>query len=169
MHLKFEDDDLFTISNVFSDSTQDLLKIITVVNKLLDGKATEDSDMNVDVQITNERSKVFREIIETERKYVSDLELMVTYRNQLVDAELLSSEQIHTLFPNLNEVVDFQRRFLNGLECNINVPVRYQRIGSVFIHASLGPFKTYEPWTIGQLTAIELINKEATNLKSHPI
>lgn len=165
MHLKFEDDDLFTISNVFSDSTQDLLKIITVVNKLLDGKATEDSDMNVDVQITNERSKVFREIIETERKYVSDLELMVTYRNQLVDAELLSSEQIHTLFPNLNEVVDFQRRFLNGLECNINVPVRYQRIGSVFIHASLGPFKTYEPWTIGQLTAIELINKEATNLK----
>lgn len=71
------------------------------MNKLLDGKATEDSDMNVDVQITNERSKVFREIIETERKYVSDLELMVTYRNQLVDAELLSSEQIHTLFPIL--------------------------------------------------------------------
>lgn len=163
MNLKFEDDDLFTISNVFSDSTQDLLKIINVVNKLLD--APEDPDINVDVQITNERSKVFREIIETERKYVLDLELMVTYRNQLSDAELLSSEQIHTLFPNLNEIVDFQRRFLNGLECNINVPVRYQRIGSIFIHASLGPFKTYEPWTIGQLTAIELINKEATNLK----
>lgn len=165
LNLKFEDDDLFTISNVFSDSTQDLLKIISVVNKLLDGKVAEDPDINVDVQITNERSKVFREIIETERKYVLDLELLVTYRNQLVEAELLLSEQIHTLFPNLNEIIDFQRRFLNGLECNINVPVRYQRIGSVFIHASLGPFKTYEPWTIGQLTAIELINKEASNLK----
>ncbi|KAI5967980.1 CDC24 [Candida margitis] len=170
LNLQFEDDELFTISNVFSDSTQDLLKIISVVNKLLDGQkapSMNDSldDLNVEVKITDERSKVFREIIETERKYVQDLELMVTYRNQLAEAELLSSEQIHTLFPSLNEIVDFQRRFLNGLECNINVPVRYQRIGSVFIHASLGPFKTYEPWTIGQLTAIELINKEAANLK----
>ncbi|KAI5957811.1 CDC24 [Candida theae] len=164
MNLKFEDDDLFTISNVFSDNTQDLLKIISVVNKLLDS-FEEELSISVDVQITNERSKVFREIIETERKYVSDLELMVRYRNQLAEAELLSSEQIHTLFPNLNEIVDFQRRFLNGLECNINVPERYQRIGSVFIHASLGPFKTYEPWTVGQLTAIELINKEAANLR----
>ncbi|KAF6060529.1 RhoGEF domain family protein [Candida albicans] len=124
-----------------------------------------DEDVNMDVQITDERSKVFREIIETERKYVQDLELMCKYRQDLIEAENLSSEQIHLLFPNLNEIIDFQRRFLNGLECNINVPIRYQRIGSVFIHASLGPFNAYEPWTIGQLTAIDLINKEAANLK----
>ena len=29
----------------------------------------------------------------------------------------------------------------------------------------MGPFNAYEPWTIGQLTAIDLINKEAANLK----
>lgn len=173
-HLNFDDEDMFTISNVFSDNTQDLLKIIVVVNKLLsDYSKNSDSsidltscdDVNMDVAITDERSKVFREIIETERKYVQDLELMCRYRQDLIDAENLSSEQIHLLFPNLNEIIDFQRRFLNGLECNINVPIRYQRIGSVFIHASLGPFNAYEPWTIGQLAAIDLINKEAVNLK----
>ncbi|RCK64824.1 Cell division control protein 24 [Candida viswanathii] len=172
-HLNFDDDDMFTISNVFSDNTQDLLKIIVVVNKLLADYSKNNSstdlaandDVSVDVQITDERSKVFREIIETERKYVQDLELMCKYRQDLIDAENLSSEQIHLLFPNLNEIIDFQRRFLNGLECNINVPIRYQRIGSVFIHASLGPFNAYEPWTIGQLAAIDLINKESANLK----
>ncbi|CAK9435308.1 uncharacterized protein LODBEIA_P57270 [Lodderomyces beijingensis] len=168
----FEEDELFTISNVFSDSTQDLLKIISFVNKLLDSGSQpttlgqkEQDDIKLDVQIADERSKVFREIIETERKYVQDLELLLSYRNQLSEADLLSSEQIHTLFPNLNDIIDFQRRFLNGLECNINVPVKYQRIGSVFIHASLGPFRAYVPWTIGQLTAIDLINKENANLK----
>lgn len=173
-HLNFDDDDMFTISNVFSDNTQDLLKIIVVVNKLLTDYSknsnssidlTVSEDVNMDVQITDERSKVFREIIETERKYVQDLELMCKYRQDLIDAENLSSEQIHLLFPNLNEIIDFQRRFLTGLECNINVPIRYQRIGSVFIHASLGPFNAYEPWTIGQLAAIDLINKESANLK----
>ena len=169
--LNFDDENMFTISNVFSDNAQDLIKIIDVINKLLAeySNASDlgggDEDVNMDVQITDERSKVFREIIETERKYVQDLELMCKYRQDLIEAENLSSEQIHLLFPNLNEIIDFQRRFLNGLECNINVPIRYQRIGSVFIHASLGPFNAYEPWTIGQLTAIDLINKEAANLK----
>ncbi|KAI5956522.1 CDC24 [Candida jiufengensis] len=185
LNLKIEDDDLFTISNVYSDNTHDLLKIVDVITKLLDkyslsrknsvsdlstGDEKNDENLiNLDVSITDERSKVFREIIETERKYVQDLELLTRYRDELNDAELLSSEQIHTLFPNLNEIVDFQRKFLNGLECNINVPIKYQRIGSIFIHASMGPFKAYEPWTIGQLTAIDLIGKEATNLKKSSI
>ncbi|RLV95138.1 Cell division control protein 24 [Spathaspora sp. JA1] len=181
-HLNFDDEDMITISDVFSDNTEDLIKIIKVVNKLLydyasSSTATSKSDLNdtnpnfitnninIDVMITEERSKVFRELVETERKYVQDLELLIKYRKDLQDAELLSSEQINTLFPNLTEIIDFQRRFLNGIECNINVPIKYQRIGSVFIHASLGPFKAYEPWSIGQLTAIELINKEANNLK----
>ncbi|EGW31968.1 uncharacterized protein SPAPADRAFT_138194 [Spathaspora passalidarum NRRL Y-27907] len=180
-HLNFDDEDMITISDVFSDNTEDLIKIINVVNKLLydyglsSSNATSKTDLNdnsdyandinVDVMITAERSKVFRELVDTERKYVQDLELLVKYRKDLQDAELLSSEQINNLFPNLNEIIDFQRRFLNGIECNINVPIKYQRIGSVFIHASLGPFKAYEPWSIGQLTAIDLISKEAVNLK----
>lgn len=173
-NVNFNDDFMFTISNVFSDNTEDLMKIVKVINKLLDDygpiddRTTQEEDdelVNIEVAPTDERAKVFKEIIETERKYVQDLELLVQYRKQIQESEQLSSEQINTLFPNLSEIIDFQRRFLNGLECNINVPIKYQRIGSVFIHASIGPFKAYELWSTGQLTAIDLIQREAANLR----
>lgn len=175
MNLDFEDESMFTISNVFSDNTHDLLKIVSVVERLLEMKKPktdeEKSELSDplpefgELKITDERSKVFRELIQTERKYVLDLELLMEYKNELQNAELISSEQIHVLFPNINDIVDFHRRFLNGLECNIDVPTKYQRIGSVFIHASGGPFKAYEPWTIGQIAAIDLISKEAANFR----
>lgn len=168
--LNFEDDAMFTISNVFSDKTHDLLKVLHVVMKILDMSPIEDDADELaaelsDVKISDERSKVFRELLQTERKYILDLELLMKYRTELLNAEALSSEQLHVLFPNLNDVVDFHRRLLCGLECNVNVPPKYQRIGSIFIHASNGPFKAYEPWTIGQVAAIELITKEGPNLK----
>lgn len=169
--LQLEDEEMFTISNVFTDSTHDLLKILLVVEKLLDMAHTSTESVNelaaelTDMKIPDERSKVFRELLQTERKYILDLELLMKYRTELLAAEALSSEQLHVLFPNLNDIVDFHRRLLCGLECNVNVSPKYQRIGSVFIHASNGPFKAYEPWTIGQVSAIELINKEAPNLK----
>lgn len=185
IHLNFDDDLLFPVTDVTSDDTHGLLRVIKVVKKLLNMKKESKSLSPLDpgstiglaefeldpipglseLTITDDRSKVFKEIIETERKYVQDLELLFQYKEEVKEAELISSEQIHVLFPNLNDIIDFQRRFLNGLECNINVPTKFQRIGSVFIHAANGPFKAYEPWTIGQLSAIDLINKEASNLK----
>lgn len=171
-HMSVDEDSMFTISNVFSDNTNDLLRIISVIVKLLDSnEATRELPVDElaeeasDLKITDDRSKVFRELIQTERKYISDLELLLRYKDELQAADALSSEQLHVLFPNLSDIVDFHRRLLTGLECNIDVPPKYQRIGSVFIHASNGPFRAYEPWTIGQIGAIELINREASNLK----
>lgn len=163
-YLKFDDESMFTILNVFLDSTHDLIKIVKVINKVLTGVEVDDAGI-AEVLISDDRSKVLKELIETERKYVQDLELLLQYKDELSNAELISNEQIHILFPNLNEIVDFQRRFLIGLECNNKVPNKYQRIGSIFIHAANGSFKAYEPWTIGQLAAIDLINKESQNLK----
>lgn len=172
-HLTIEDDIMFTISNVFSDNTHDLLRIIKVVKYLLDTiedplQKEKDAELDADIanlKITDDRSKVFKELIETERKYVLDLELLLDYKSDLQSADALSSEQLHILFPNLSEIIDFHRKLLSGLECNIDVPTKYQRVGSIFIHASNGPFRAYEPWTIGQIAAIDLINKEAPNLK----
>ncbi|GEQ70770.1 hypothetical protein JCM33374_g4449 [Metschnikowia sp. JCM 33374] len=172
-HLTIDDESMFTISNVFSDNTHDLLKIINFVSTLLDSYNISRQDESqdkitseiADLKITDDRSKVFKELIQTERKYISDLELLLKYRNELQAADVLSSEQLHVLFPNLSDVIDFHRRLLCGFECNIDVPTKYQRIGSVFIHASNGPFRAYEPWTIGQIGAIELINRESANLK----
>lgn len=156
-HLGVDDDALFTISNVFSDSTHDLLRVAGAVEALMPGPA--------DVAVEKDKLKVFMELLQTERKYISDLELLLAYKTEVLAAELLLSEQTHVLFPNLNDIVDFHRRLLNGLECNMHVPPAYQRIGLVFLHAAGGPFKAYEPWTVGQIAAVELIAKEAANLK----
>lgn len=172
-HLLVDDDSMFTISNVFSENSHDLLKIVDTIMTLLDQYPVTRLDPAeeellggfADLKTTDDRSKVFKELIQTERKYILDLELLIAYRNELQSADALSSEQLHVLFPNLNDIVDFHRRLLCGLECNIDVPTKYQRIGSVFIHASNGPFRSYEPWTIGQIGAIELINREAANLR----
>lgn len=171
MHLNFDDDSMFTISNVFLDSTHDLFKIVKIVDRLMNmtkSASTVDAVETIplgELAISDDRSKVVKEIVETERQYVHDLELLLTYRNELQEAGLISGEQIDMLFPNLNDIVDFQRRFLNGLECNVSVAYKYQRLGSLFIHAARGPFRAYEPWTIGQLAAVDLIHKEKSNLK----
>ncbi|KAF3992097.1 hypothetical protein FT663_02414 [Candidozyma haemuli var. vulneris] len=169
-HPSFSSDNMFTISDVYSDSSHDLLKVMKVVSTVLDklGPQTPEENSIPDIgelKLTDDKSKVFRELIQTERKYLADLELLLAYKQELSNADAISSEQLHLLFPNLNEIVDFHRRLLNGFECNTNVPTKYQRIGSVFLHASNGPFKAYEPWTIGQISAIELINREAPNLR----
>lgn len=171
MYLKFDDDSMFTISNVFLDSTHDLMKIIKVVNMILNIKPiSKSSSSDVDhlnmaeLSLTEDR-KVFKEIVETERKYIQDLELMSSYRDELRSEDFIASEQIEILFPNLNEIIDFQRRFLNGLECNINVAPKYQRIGSVFIHIASHALRAYEAWILGQMSALDIINKESNNLR----
>lgn len=156
-------------SEVLLDSTHDLLKIMKLVNSLLEKAGVSTDDASIpdigDLKLTDDKQKVFRELVQTERKYLSDLELLLEYRNELANSADISSEQLHLLFPNLKDIVDFHRRILNGFECNYNVPTKYQRIGSIFLHASNGPFKAYEPWTINQVAAIELINREAATLR----
>lgn len=165
----FSDENMFTISDVYLESSHDLLKVMKVVSTVIEKlgpPAPEDNIPDIgELKLTDDKSKVFRELIQTERKYLADLELLLEYKQELAEAEAISSEQLHQLFPNLSEIVDFHRRLLNGFECNINVPTKYQRIGSVFLHASNGPFKAYEPWTVGQISSIELINREAPNLR----
>lgn len=169
--LNLRDDELFPISYVFSSSTNDLLQVIQVVNTVLDLNPnfalneSEKQDLFLQMQGPKDaRFNVVRELVETERKYVQDLEIMLAYKNELRQAELIPSESLHTLLPNLNEIVDLQRRLLVGLEANALAPPKLQRIGSIFLHSS-EPFKAYEPWSVGQKAAAEIIEKDMANLE----
>ncbi|ODV83005.1 hypothetical protein CANARDRAFT_178028 [[Candida] arabinofermentans NRRL YB-2248] len=166
MFLNVRDDELFPIMSVFSDDTNNLIKLIHAVNLILDFDPRFDAP-NVEDQLTvsDSRSKVVKELVETERKFVQDLEVLFKYRGELIKSEYISSENINMLFPNLTEILDFQRRFLVGLECNAAVPSKYQRFGSVFLHPGEQGFKIYEPWSLFQNSAIEFINKEYPSLK----
>lgn len=169
-YLNFDNSELFTISNVFSNETTDLLKIIKVITQVID--LAPNIFKNVEVQdeskITDSKSKVMKELVETERKYVNDLETLVQYKEQLLNYNIISSEDLYMLFPNLNDILDFQRRFLVALEINNLVDPKYQRIGSIIIHAQ-SFFKSYEPWSIGQKAAIDFINSSSMKLKNNSL
>ncbi|ONH66908.1 Cell division control protein 24 [Cyberlindnera fabianii] len=158
-YLSFEHADLFTISNVFSNETDDLIRIIKVINRVINLAPAifKPQEIEEEIKITDSKSKVIKELVETERKYVNDLETLLKYKEQLLEFNIISSEDLYMLFPNLDDIVDFQRRVLISLEINSLVESRYQRIGSIFIHAQ-SFFKLYEPWSIGQKAAIDFIS-----------
>lgn len=94
---------------------------------------------------------VVREILESERKYVQDLEVLQVsfelppllnqtqmcnrqdYQRQVQANDIITQDQIHNLFLNLNSLADFQRRFLIGVEANASQPPEQQRFGHLFL------------------------------------
>ncbi len=165
LNLNIRDDELFPITSVFSDDIRNLLEVIHSVNLVLDLDPRFDvSPVEDQLVVSDERSKVVKELVESERKYVYDLELLCKYKDELMKKELISSDDINMLFPNMNEIVDFQRRILLGLECNAVVAPEFQRLGSVFVHAGVEGFQIYEAWSLFQNSAMEFITKEADSL-----
>ncbi|SCW01420.1 LAFE_0D12178g1_1 [Lachancea fermentati] len=158
-HFSFTDEELFTISDVFSNSTNNFIKVLDVVTTLLNSATQVFPPTTVeDILWSNtDHGKIIREFVETERKYVYDLELLDKYRNQLLSNGIINSEELYMLFPNLSDIIDFQRRFLISMEINGRVDPQRQRIGALFMH-SKHFFKLYEPWSIGQNAAIDFIS-----------
>ncbi|KAK9457739.1 hypothetical protein V1511DRAFT_455917 [Dipodascopsis uninucleata] len=176
--LGYSDDNLFTIMNVFSDDTTDLLKVTGTVTLVLeywedlqpadmklqqDVVPFEDEGSNDGEKQTDNRIKVVHELLHTERKYVQDLELLQAYMKQLQVQEILSADTIHFLFPNLNTLVDFQRKFLVGIEKNARLSIASQHLGSLFVNMEHS-FSVYETYASQQKHASNLALQEVSKL-----
>jgi cell division control protein 24 len=57
---------------------------------------------------------------------------MQKYAQELSQSNTLDRDTIHLLFPNLNKLLNFQRRFLIRLEGTADNPWREQRWGILF-------------------------------------
>ncbi|KAI0256188.1 hypothetical protein BJV78DRAFT_1273099 [Lactifluus subvellereus] len=110
-----------------------------------------------------ERNNIIRELVETERKYVQDLEVMQKYAQELSQSNTLDRDTIHLLFPNLNKLLNFQRRFLIRLEETADMPWREQRWGLLFTDNE-EEFVVYEPYCANYTNASELMLMEEQNL-----
>lgn len=78
------------------------------------------------------RARIIQELVETERKYVQDLENLQDYMRYLDKEEAVTKDLMHGLFLNLNQLVDFQRRFLIKVETLNSSPPEQQNWGSLF-------------------------------------
>lgn len=110
--LFYTDDQLFTISDVFSENSSVLLRVVQTVSKVLDelekqgkcGPVTPPKPIvnggtssppgssaagaislppGISAEASSNRDKVVQELVITEQKYVQDLELMMRYQKEL--------------------------------------------------------------------------------------
>ncbi|KAI9193487.1 uncharacterized protein BJ171DRAFT_263822 [Polychytrium aggregatum] len=138
--LGLSDGDLFAVSDIFKDDTNVLVKILRTVDILLSmlknrGLLPPPCPLpfqSLDADLSDNRSKIIYEILQTERVYIAQLETLVGYRESLLSKNVISKDTAHILFGNLIDLLDFQRRILMWMETTIALGDEH-RIGLVFI------------------------------------
>ncbi|KAG1056886.1 hypothetical protein G6F43_001253 [Rhizopus delemar] len=110
------------------------------------------------------RDKVVLELLETERKYVQDLEVLQDYMHKLQLQFILNTETIHCLFGNLDALVDFQQRFLIQLEDMAQRSPKDQNFGLLFIQNEKR-FTVYELYCSNYFSAQDMTSQETHRLQ----
>lgn len=174
-NLLFPEEDMFTITDLYQDDTNGFVKVVNTINKLLQllenrgiitvRSSNRNSDSTTDPNAPkNTRDKVVLELLETERKYVQDMETLQNYMRELQIQKIVSPDTIHYLFGNLNSLVDFQRRFLIQLEEIAEKSPEEQRIGHLFTQMEES-FSVYEPYCANFYSAQDLVVQETPRLQ----
>ncbi|KAF9647329.1 hypothetical protein BDM02DRAFT_3261751 [Thelephora ganbajun] len=191
---QLEDCEQFTVTDLYNrDSTDGFVKVVNTVTALVEYLPEEvfvqpapssppslssahqstdsivcDSPHSSQPVSTQEaaRSNIIRELVETERKYVQDLEVMQRYSTSLSQSNTIDQDTIHLLFPNLNKLLNFQRRFLIKLEATAEQTWKDQRWGLHFTEME-DEFTVYEPYCANYTNASEIMLAEEQNLMNH--
>ncbi|KAJ3328042.1 hypothetical protein HDU76_010694 [Blyttiomyces sp. JEL0837] len=165
----------FSISELYKDDTHGFMKILKLVqviiakiesNGLLPPKRKFPLDIptsSADAPQDN-RSKLIKELIDTERAYIHALEQLQTYQKEVVLQKLLSKEQVYGVFSNLSDLLDFQRRFMVAMEATLTFSPNEQRIGLLFIQNE-DAFSVYHPFCANYQYATTLVLEEMENLR----
>ncbi|KAJ3031209.1 UNVERIFIED_CONTAM: hypothetical protein HDU68_005815 [Siphonaria sp. JEL0065] len=149
--------DLGGVSELYKDDTTGFMKFLRLVEDLVE-KIRQANNMPAPKQLpfntelskdfanpVDNRSRLIKELVETERAYINSLEELQLYQNELAATKLFTKDMIAQLFSNLNEVLDFQRRFMVGMESTLNLSLVEQRIGQLFI-LNEDAFEVYFPF-----------------------
>ncbi|KAI7862238.1 hypothetical protein BDF14DRAFT_1858476 [Spinellus fusiger] len=170
--LHFPEETLFTLTDLYQNDTNGFVKVVETVRRILslleeqgiisvNTATNRNSDPNAP---KNMRDKVVVEFLETERKYVQDLEALQNYMRECQTQDILPRDTLHHLFCNLNALVDFQRRFLIQLEDNADRAPQEQRFGHMFLQLEEA-FSVYEPFCANFQRAQDLVVQEVNKLQ----
>ncbi|CAO3597659.1 unnamed protein product [Absidia cylindrospora] len=169
--LHFCPDSLFTMKDLFEDDTNGFVRVVNILKMVVDKMKSEgiiivpSLDQGSDPAIPkNNRDKIVIELLETERKYVQDLETLQNYMDEARSKKILPPDTLHELFGNLNALVDCQRRFLVEVEDQVHRAPESQRFGQLFI-SNEENFAVYEPFCANFQVAQTLMNREIQALE----
>ncbi|KAJ7457256.1 Dbl homology domain-containing protein [Mycena galericulata] len=103
------------------------------------------------------RKNCINEIVETERKYVKDLEAMLKYVGILSESKRIDEDTRRRLFANIDEIFHFQCKFLIRLERTAVLEWQDQRWGQDFLEAEKEFSEVYAPYCANYNKASELV------------
>ena len=116
------------------------------------------------------RDHVIREIVDTERKYVQDLENLHELKKTIEQKAVITGDVVHDIFLNINAILDFQRRFLIRIETTNSQPEERQEWGQLFV-AYEDAFNIYQPFIANQRKAAAIAKREFEKISTadHPV
>jgi cell division control protein 24 len=116
------------------------------------------------------RDHVVQELVNTERKYVQDLENLFELKKKIEDKGVIPGDVVHDIFLNINAILDFQRRFLIKIETTNSQPDDRQEWGLPFANYEEA-FGIYQPFIANQRKAADIAKREfdKISLADHPV
>jgi cell division control protein 24 len=116
------------------------------------------------------RDHVIRELVDTERKYVQDLENLHELKKTIEQKGVIPGDVVHDIFLNINAILDFQRRFLIKIETTNSQPEERQEWGLTFVNYE-DAFGIYQPFIANQRKAAAIAKREfdKISMADHPV
>lgn len=116
------------------------------------------------------RDHVVRELVDTERKYVQDLENLHELKKIIEQKGVIPGDVVHDIFLNINAILDFQRRFLIKIETTNSQPNDRQEWGLPFTNYEEA-FGIYQPFIANQRKAAAIAKREfdKISMADHPV
>lgn len=116
------------------------------------------------------RDHVVRELVDTERKYVQDLENLHELKKIIEQKGVIPGDVVHDIFLNINAILDFQRRFLIKIETTNSQPDARQEWGLPFTNYEEA-FGIYQPFIANQRKAAAIAKREfdKISMAEHPV
>lgn len=116
------------------------------------------------------RDHILKEMVDTERKYVQDLENLHDLKKALEQQGIIPGDIVHHIFLNINAILDFQRRFLIKVETTNSMPQDAQQWGAPFALYE-DHFDIYQPFIANQRKAAQVANQVFDKIQviQHPV
>lgn len=116
------------------------------------------------------RDHIIKEMVDTERKYVQDLENLHDLKKALEQQGIIPGDIVHHIFLNINAILDFQRRFLIKVETTNSMPETAQHWGAPFATYE-EHFGIYQPFIANQRKAAQVANHVFDKIQviQHPV
>ena len=105
------------------------------------------------------RQNIIEELIRTEKDYIGHLEMLQLLKKQLEETGRLTGDSVYSIFLNLNNILDFGRRFLIRIEQHDQLPESEQNWGRLFTHYQTA-FAVYEPFIANNSRCTATVERE---------